>query len=155
MGLILDTSAIVAWERALGSGRRPKVPREAFAIPAIVWAEALAGVRMADSSRRAAARQSNLEKIRALGGIEPFTAEVAGHYADIFAELASTGGMIPQKRYCRRRHGQVPRVRRPGRSARRSAFPQGSPARRAGAGSLMLMKIESASAFARLQVFVQ
>jgi predicted nucleic acid-binding protein len=97
MGLILDTSAVVTWDRAICAGINPDVPEEEdFAIPAIVWAEALAGVRMADSPRRAALRQSNLDKIRALAAIEPFTPEMAEHYADIFAELSSAGRLIPQ-----------------------------------------------------------
>ena len=50
MGLILDTSAIVAWERAIHSGREVDLdPSEELIVPAIVWAEALAGVRLADS----------------------------------------------------------------------------------------------------------
>ena len=65
-------------------------------MPAVVWAEALAGVRLADSAGRAARRLAWLETLRRLMGVEPFTAETAEHHADIFAELASAGSMIPQ-----------------------------------------------------------
>lgn len=97
MGLILDTSAIIAWERALASGREVALgDEEELVMPAIVWAEALAGVRLADSPLRATKRLGVLERIRRVIGVEPFTAETSEHYADIFAELSLEGVMIPQ-----------------------------------------------------------
>jgi predicted nucleic acid-binding protein len=97
MGLILDTSALVAWERALNAGQTVTLEdNEELVLPAVVWAEALAGVRLADSAVRAARRMAYLESLRRLMGIEPFTAETAEHHADIFAELTQSGTMIPQ-----------------------------------------------------------
>lgn len=97
MGLILDTSAIVAWERVMGAGQAVGMdPGEELALPAIVWAEALSGVRLADSAQRAAQRLARLEAIRQVTGVEPFTARIAEHYADIFAELHQRGALIPQ-----------------------------------------------------------
>lgn len=97
MGLILDTSAIVAWERAISAGKQVLLnPREEIVLPAIVWAEALSGVRLADSAQRAAQRLARLEAIRQVTGIEPFTAVIAEHWADIFAELHREGNLIPQ-----------------------------------------------------------
>lgn len=97
MGLTLDTSAIIALERASYSGRPIELGEdEEMVIPAIVWAESLTGVRRADSAMRAAKRMSFLEKIRSLAGIEPFTEGTSEHYADICAELAAEGLMIPQ-----------------------------------------------------------
>jgi predicted nucleic acid-binding protein len=97
MGLILDTSAIVIWERAWVSGRTIELgTEEELIMPAIVWAEALAGVRLADSPVRAAQRLARLEAIRQLTGVEPFDSRVAAHYADIFAELHQRGSLIPQ-----------------------------------------------------------
>lgn len=97
MGLILDTSAIIAWERAEHAGRQIALPDdEQLIIPAIVWAEALAGVRLADNALRAARRLARLEAIRRLTDIEPFTHRTAEHHADIFAELIQHGTMIPQ-----------------------------------------------------------
>lgn len=97
MGLILDTSAIIALERASSSGRAFEIGEdEELVLPAIVWAEALTGVRRADSAMRAAKRMSFLEKIRRRVGVEPFTEETAEHFADIYAELAAGGLMIPQ-----------------------------------------------------------
>jgi predicted nucleic acid-binding protein len=96
MGLILDTSALVAWERAHHAGKKVVLDDSAeLVLPAVVWAEALAGVRLADSAARAARRMAWLESLRRVMGIEPFTAETAEHHADIFAELTQSGTMIP------------------------------------------------------------
>jgi predicted nucleic acid-binding protein len=51
---------------------------------------------MAANARRAAQRLSRLEAIRRVTGIEPFSAEIAEHYADIFFELSKKGRLIPQ-----------------------------------------------------------
>lgn len=101
MGLILDTSAIISWERAVHSGVTPVLDKsEELILPAIVWAETLAGVRLADSAIRAARRLARLEALRKLLGVQPFTAETAEHHADIFAELSAEGIMIPQNDIC-------------------------------------------------------
>lgn len=65
-------------------------------MPAIVWAEALIGVRLATDAARAVRRLARLEAIRRVTGIEAFTPEIAEHYADIFAELSRKGRLIPQ-----------------------------------------------------------
>lgn len=97
MGLILDTSALIALERSMGSENpRALDPTEAYVLPAIVWAEALVGVRMAPDAARAARRLARLEAIRRITGIEDFTPVTAEHYADIFAELSRSGKLIPQ-----------------------------------------------------------
>jgi len=97
MGLILDTSALIAWERTQDEGKVVVLDgEEELVMPAVVWAEALAGVRLADSASRAARRMARLEALRRVMGIEPFTAETAEHHADIFAELTQSGTMIPQ-----------------------------------------------------------
>lgn len=95
MGLIIDTSAIVAWERA-GDASVGLEPDLELALPAIVWAEVLSGVRLADSASRAARRLARLQAIRELTGVEPFTDRIAEHHADIFAELHQQGRLIPQ-----------------------------------------------------------
>lgn len=97
MGLIIDTSAIVAWEREMDAGRPVALDaNEELVMPAIVWAEALAGVRLADTVARATRRRARLEAIRRVTGIEPFDARIAEFHADIFAELQSVGTLIPQ-----------------------------------------------------------
>jgi predicted nucleic acid-binding protein len=97
MGLILDTSALVALERSVGTSRPLSLDaNEVYALPAIVWAEALVGVRLAADATRAARRLARLQAIRNLTGIEDFTPVIAEHYADIFKELSDTGRLIPQ-----------------------------------------------------------
>ncbi len=97
MGLIIDTSALVALERSVGS-KCPLAlePEEIYALPAVVWAEALIGVRLAADSSGAARRLARLAAIRKVTGIEDFTPLVAEHYADIFTELSRCGLLIPQ-----------------------------------------------------------
>ena len=100
MGFVLDTSALIELERALDAhdgGHTESMPwDDEIALPAAVWAEALIGVRMADSPARAARRRAHLEAVRMHTGIEPFSAAVAEHYADIYAELSARGALIPQ-----------------------------------------------------------
>ncbi|HZR06400.1 MAG TPA: PIN domain-containing protein [Candidatus Udaeobacter sp.] len=97
MGLVLDTSALVELERLLPGQASSDLPwEEDLIVPAIVWAEALAGVRLADTPLRAAQRRARLEAVRVHVPIEPFSAEIAEYYADIFAELMHSGQMIPQ-----------------------------------------------------------
>lgn len=97
MGLILDTSAVVAWERSQQTAQPLALQsEETYALPAIVWAELLIGVRMAPNASRAARRLARLEAIRRTTGIEPFTPAIAEHYADIFSELSAKGRIIPQ-----------------------------------------------------------
>lgn len=97
MELILDTSALIALERTPELWSSGKVPADAeVTLPAIVWAEALIGVRLAESAQRAARRLARLEALRRATRIQPFTPEIAEQYADIFAELQQAGTLIPQ-----------------------------------------------------------
>jgi len=97
MGLILDTSALVTIERAAESSTPLALEaEETHAIPVIVWAEALIGVRMAANAQRAARRLARLEAIRRVTGLVDFTPLIAEHYADIFTELSQQGSPIPQ-----------------------------------------------------------
>ncbi|HMO52323.1 MAG TPA: type II toxin-antitoxin system VapC family toxin [Kiritimatiellia bacterium] len=97
MGLILDTSALIVWERAQAKGERVDMsPDELISIPAIVWAEALIGVRLAATPRQAAQRRARLEALRSVTQLIPFTPDIAEHYADIYSELSCAGTPIPQ-----------------------------------------------------------
>ncbi len=97
MGLIFDTSAFIAWERREAAGQPVDLADgEALVLPAIVWAEALVGVRLADTAQKAARRRAQLEALRRILEIIPFTADMAEHYADIAAELSRAGTPIPQ-----------------------------------------------------------
>ena len=97
MGIVLDTSALIELEKAVDRERPPSFPSEETpVIPAIVWAEALIGARMADTPARAARRRAHLEALRGQAEVEPFGPEAAEHYADIYAELSRLGALIPQ-----------------------------------------------------------
>lgn len=98
MGLIIDTSAIVAIERRKirALSFLAKYTSEPVAIPMIVWAELLAGVRLAKSVEVAAHRRGRLEQLRLHVPFIEFDAAIAEHYADIFAECIKVGTPIPQ-----------------------------------------------------------
>lgn len=97
MGVVVDTSLIVDLERAghdladvLGvSGT------EATAIPAIVLAELLLGVRLASSRARAARRAAQIEALASRVPVVDFDREVADEWATIVAELQKAGTPIP------------------------------------------------------------
>jgi len=98
VGLIIDSSAIVTLER---EGREwtellSAHANEPVALPAIVWAELLVGVRLAKSVRVAAQRRAKLEQLRLHLPILDFTAKIAEVYADIFSECSRSGTMVPQ-----------------------------------------------------------
>ena len=97
MGLVVDTSAIVTLERA-GSRWEQLVAAhaaEALAMPAVVYAEILFGVLLADSAERAARRRARLDALAELVPIVEFDRQVAAVWADLFATLSRAGTMIP------------------------------------------------------------
>jgi predicted nucleic acid-binding protein len=97
MGLVIDTSAVVAADRgevgwgALGD----EALAEPAVLPAVVYGELLAGVHLADTPRRAAARQSRIDALVARVPIVPFGREAAARWAWIFSRLHRTGDSIP------------------------------------------------------------
>jgi predicted nucleic acid-binding protein len=98
MGLIIDTSALVALERRkadVGPALAAFVA-EPVALPMIVWAELLIGVRLARTAGSAAKRRARLEQLRLHVPLVEFSDETAEHYADIYAECASAGTPLPQ-----------------------------------------------------------
>ena len=98
MGLIVDTSAIVAIERQKADAGiiLSRYGSEPVAVPAIVWAELLAGVRLAGDPGTAVRRRARLEQLRLHVPLIAFDAAIAEHYADIFAECSEAGTPIPQ-----------------------------------------------------------
>jgi tRNA(fMet)-specific endonuclease VapC len=97
MGLVLDTSALVAVERsaadmeqALGDARSARA-----VVPAIVYAELLVGVRLADSAARAAGRRARIDAIVSRCPVVEFDRAIAERWADLFAELSRRGHLIP------------------------------------------------------------
>lgn len=97
MGLVVDTSALVAIER--GDGSLPESD-ETVALPAIVLAELLVGVRMADTAERAASRQRKVQSLVDRVAVVPFDQFIAERWADLFSQLRRSGGLIPSNDLC-------------------------------------------------------
>jgi tRNA(fMet)-specific endonuclease VapC len=93
MGVILDTSVLIAIERnsldieKLVKGRE----NEPFGISPITAAELLHGVHRADSEKRRLKREAYVEKIIETFPIYPFDLGAARIYARIWAKLAKKG----------------------------------------------------------------
>ncbi|MGH7564224.1 MAG: PIN domain-containing protein [Gemmatimonadota bacterium] len=97
MGLVIDTSAFVAIER---QGHRweelpSTIAEEPVALPTIVYAELLAGVELADTPERAAARRTKIDALAARVPVVPFRTMTAERWAEIFAVLHRSGSLIP------------------------------------------------------------
>ena len=97
MGLVIDTSALVAleragtaWEKALGDRAD-----EPVALPAAVYGELLVGVALAGNRQRAARRRQRIDALIAVTGIVEFDAAIAEEWAELFALLSRRGRMIP------------------------------------------------------------
>ncbi len=97
MGLVIDTSALVSLERASTDWARSLVPigDEPVVLPAIVYAELLVGVLLADTPARAEARRAKLNALVARVPVVRFDLEIAEHWADLFATLSRQGRLIP------------------------------------------------------------
>ena len=93
MGLVIDTSALVALERA--ENWSAGIPNEPAAVPAIVYAELLVGVKMADSRWRADARREKIDALLATVPVVDFGPAEAERWANLYAQLSRTGQLIP------------------------------------------------------------
>ena len=93
MGIILDTSVLIAIERgaldpsALIQGRE----NEAFGISVVTVSELLHGVHRATPVARRITREAFVERIIAEMVLYPFDVAAARIYAQIWAQLASKG----------------------------------------------------------------
>lgn len=97
MGILIDTSALVAVERG-GADLQEALAElgdEPAAIAAIVYAELLSGVRLADSTERAAERRAKIDALIARVPVVEFGPGAAEHWAEIFATLHRAGTLIP------------------------------------------------------------
>lgn len=103
MGVVIDTSALVAAERLA----RPDAMSDAWtslfssigaqpaALPAIVYAELLVGIELADNARRAAARRTRLDALTANLVLVEFDADIAQIWARLFATMNRAGRSVP------------------------------------------------------------
>ena len=105
MGVVVDTSALVAAERgretrAAGaqltwSNLLGHLASESAVLPAVVHAELLAGVSLARSDRQAALRRARIDALTARVPIIEFNAAIARRWARVFAELRRSAEAIP------------------------------------------------------------
>ena len=94
MGVVIDTSALVALERSAADWAK-SLPDEPAALAAIVYAELLVGVKMADSHKRAAGRRAKIDALLTTVPIVDFGPAEAERWADLFSRLSRTGQLIP------------------------------------------------------------
>ena len=104
MGVVVDTSALVAaehraadgapspavWDRFLG-----RLAAETAVLPAAVYAELLVGVLLADSPPRAAARRTRIDALAVRVPVVEFGVTIAKEWARLFATLSRVGQLIP------------------------------------------------------------
>ncbi|GAM09022.1 ribonuclease VapC5 [Geobacter sp. OR-1] len=93
MGVILDSSEIIALERSRGLVESLVAGREdePFGISVVTVAELLHGVERADTETRRIRRQAFVEKIIEMIPVIPFDIGVARIYARIWASLMQRG----------------------------------------------------------------
>lgn len=104
MGVVVDTSALVAAERRREtSSGAPltwgdllgRLADESAVLPAAAYAELLVGVHLADSPTRAASRRARIDALTARVPIVDFDAAIARQWARLFADLRRAGEPIP------------------------------------------------------------
>jgi tRNA(fMet)-specific endonuclease VapC len=94
MGVILDSSILIAFERRRFDLERLLVDHSPPAIAAVTAAELLIGVERADTPERRARRGEFVQNVFARVPIIPFDLAQARLYAMRFAELAQRGEVI-------------------------------------------------------------
>jgi predicted nucleic acid-binding protein len=97
VGLVIDTSALVAVEQAAFAWERllAGVEQEAVVLPAIVYGELLVGVELADTAARASSRRAKIDALAARVPIVDFGRQIAERCAGLFVVLSRTGRLIP------------------------------------------------------------
>ena len=101
---MIDTSALIAVERHASSRRVSSrawsdllgpAATEPSVLPAIVVAEVLVGVHLANSAARAALRRARIDALTTRFPVMPFDADVAAIWAELVAKLTREGTLIP------------------------------------------------------------
>jgi predicted nucleic acid-binding protein len=104
MGVVIDTSALVAAERLNGAPKTDvdawrrvlgQLVAEPAVLPAAVYAELMAGVFLADSPTRAAARRAKIVALTARVPIVHFGQAIAEEWVRLFVVLSRKGELIP------------------------------------------------------------
>jgi tRNA(fMet)-specific endonuclease VapC len=96
MGLILDTSVLIAWERTLAQLRAftEREAQEPVALSVITAAELLHGVHRADTPARRTRRSAYVEQILTRFPLIPMDLAIARIYAELWAGLDRLGARI-------------------------------------------------------------
>jgi tRNA(fMet)-specific endonuclease VapC len=94
VGLVIDTSALVALERS-DTAWSDGLPDEPAALAAIVYAELLVGVKMAESRRRAEGRRAKIDALLTTTPVVDFGLGAAERWADLYTQLSRRGQLIP------------------------------------------------------------
>ena len=96
MGLVADTSAVVAIERG-GDLRHAlaELGSEPVVLPAIVYAELLAGVALTRDPSRASARRGKVAALVAAFPVVEFGRPFAERWGDVVTALRARGESIP------------------------------------------------------------
>jgi predicted nucleic acid-binding protein len=97
VGLVIDTSAAVAIERAGDDWSRllDAVARESVALPAIVYSELLVGAALAATPKQAKRRRGAVVALAGAVDIVDFGPAIAERWSQLFADLTRQGTMIP------------------------------------------------------------
>ena len=96
MGIVIDTSALVALERAGSAWALPQsLAGTDAALPAIVLAELVSGVHLADTPVRAASRRAKVSALVSRVPVVEFGAVIAERWGELFAVLDRAGTPIP------------------------------------------------------------
>lgn len=106
MGVVVDTSALVAAERATARKGGParlaawdellgRLATQEAVLPTAVYAELLVGVQLAGSPKRAAARRAKIDALVVRVPVVEFNAAIAEQWARLFAMLSRRGQLIP------------------------------------------------------------
>jgi predicted nucleic acid-binding protein len=98
LGLVVDTSALVAleragttWERAVPAG----AGEQEVVLPSIVYAELMSGVYLADTPERGAQWRAKIDALTNRVPIVDLGHEIADRWALLFARLSRSGELIP------------------------------------------------------------
>ncbi|MEX2538656.1 MAG: PIN domain-containing protein [Actinomycetota bacterium] len=97
MGVVVDTSALIALERSGADldARALALADEPAVIPAVVYGELQVGVRLADTKARAARRRDRIEALVSRLPVVEFDRSIADRWAELFADLTLQGTLIP------------------------------------------------------------
>jgi tRNA(fMet)-specific endonuclease VapC len=96
MGVILDTSVLIAWERGFSElqALAERAAQEPVALSIITAAELLHGVHRAESAARRNRRSAYVEQVLSRFPLIPMDLAIARMYAELWAGLDRRGARI-------------------------------------------------------------